>query len=205
MADQFGLTNDQYLTESQRGIATDVSRALDGAQESQARTMARYSTPQLANYGNNMALVRANMVADRANRMRMARDPQGKDLGNRDRTAGLMRLAQLLMGREQSNALQNGGLVKYVRDIFGNVTAQPANAPSNQYEIDRANTYQEGPQYGPPQYPQPLDFGYDTPAQYPTGPIDQNYIDQGYNVAPAFEPPQDIYSPIDQNYIDQGY
>jgi hypothetical protein len=127
MADQFGLTDAQYLSDAQRTFAADLSRAFDNSRQIQERTMQRYGVPALGNYQQDWALERARAMGNGANRMRTARQPitQSRAPQGRSRTGGLMQLLPLLMGRNGYNNLVRDGVIKFVRDAFGNPVAQP--------------------------------------------------------------------------------
>lgn len=122
MAFESGLSNDAYVSEQQRGIAADISKAFDNSREIQERTMARYRLPALANYEKDWAIERARTMADRTNRVRPLNNRQKS---GRDTVGGLMRLLPLLMGRNGVQELAQKGLFKYVRDAYGNVSAVP--------------------------------------------------------------------------------
>jgi hypothetical protein len=181
MADLFGLNQDQYLTDDQRVLAADTSRAFLSADEALQRTLSRYSLPQAANAANKLALGRAQTFANATNRMRMDVDaqtryggyPSGRaPQGSRgaSRAAGIARLAPLIFGQDKYNQIIRGGVLPYIRDIFGNPV--PAMTPP----ITEQGTYPMP--FGQPQddlglYPQVME-----PASFPEPVYDQS-IDYG--------------------------
>lgn len=196
MTDQFGLTDDMYLSDGQRGLAADLSRAFDSSREIQERTMARYGIPALANYERNWAIERARTMADQTNRARLGlnqniqgrRNSRAQSLQGRSSIGGLMNFLPILLGRDGWQNFQNQGAISYVRDAFGRVVgtqSQPIypNSPIDQNAIDQG-----------------FDVGV-LQASNTSSLIDQNYIDQGFDIGAT----QPSASPIDQNYIDAGF
>jgi hypothetical protein len=90
--------------------------------------MARYGLPALANYQKDWAIERARSLANGIDTIR-ARNTLGAAAAlraqERDQTGGLMRLLPLLMGQDSFNNLIKGGAVQWVKDAWGNLTAQP--------------------------------------------------------------------------------
>jgi hypothetical protein len=122
MMAQLGLSDGDYLSDQQRQIAADVSRAFDNSRDIQERTMQRYQMPALANYDKDWAIERARAMVDRTNRIRPlnAQQKSGRDIAG-----GVMRLLPLLMGRDGVQGLMQKGLIKYAQDAYGNWKAVP--------------------------------------------------------------------------------
>ena len=190
MADIFGLNQDQYLTDDQRVLAADTSRAFLNADEALQRTLSRYNLPQAANTANKLGLARAQTFANASNRMRMDVDartryggyPSGRagqgGSSGASRAAGIARLAPLLLGQDKYNSIIRGGVIPYIRDIFGNPVPQVAGQVQGNYPTteqvmqDELGLYAPLPQpavYNEPVYAAPENFGL----------IDQNNIDFG--------------------------
>lgn len=128
MANQLGLTDDMYLSDDQRGLAADLSRAYDNSREIQERSMARYGLPAIANFDKDWAIARARTMADRTNRMRMARDVGGSAQPGRslqDKLGGVTQLASLLFGRDAFGKVMDNGIINTVKDVWGNIVSAP--------------------------------------------------------------------------------
>ena len=110
------LFGNSYLSDPQRAIAAETSRAFDNSRSIQERNMSRYGLPALANFEKDWALGRASSTADQTNRMRMR---PSQDRGHGSTMGGLMQLLPFLLGQDETNNLFKGGLINYFRGSKG--------------------------------------------------------------------------------------